>query len=211
MRAAVASSLPSGIAISPDGSAIVFDSYQRPGAQGGEGDLFVAFRNGDGSWGEAHNLGDGVNHAGTNFCPSISPDGVRIACKPRSGGTVVVYTGKQSWDKDGVETTVMKLPESQGRISASPPLWLDNRFVLIDEGGKLCGIVCGSDIRQAMGADRAHEPAVNMATSPTYSTVSMRRSPKRAIRRPMRGAAQVWMTWLTRNSRAMPALPNAFI
>jgi hypothetical protein len=69
--------------------------------------------------------------------PSISPDGQRIACKPRSGGTVVVYTGKRGWDKDGVETIVLKLPESQGRISASPPLWLDNRFVVIDEGGKL--------------------------------------------------------------------------
>jgi len=61
--------------VAPDGSFIVFDSYQRPGAQGGEGDLFVAFRNNDGSWGEAFNLGDNVNTPGTNFCPALSPDG----------------------------------------------------------------------------------------------------------------------------------------
>lgn len=61
--------------VDPDGGFIVFDSYQRPGAQGGEGDLFVAFRNGDGSWGEAFNLGDEVNTPGTNFCPALSPDG----------------------------------------------------------------------------------------------------------------------------------------
>jgi Tol biopolymer transport system component len=61
--------------IAPDESYIVFDSYQRPGGQGGEGDLWVCFRNKDGSWGEAVNLGDDVNTPGTNFCPSLSPDG----------------------------------------------------------------------------------------------------------------------------------------
>jgi hypothetical protein len=61
--------------IAPDKSFIVFDSYLRPGGQGGEGDLWVCFRNEDGGWGEAFNLGDGVNTPGTNFCPSLSPDG----------------------------------------------------------------------------------------------------------------------------------------
>jgi glyoxylase-like metal-dependent hydrolase (beta-lactamase superfamily II) len=61
--------------IAPDESFIVFDSYQRPGGQGGEGDLWVCFRNNDGSWGEALNLGDDVNTPATNFCPSLSPDG----------------------------------------------------------------------------------------------------------------------------------------
>jgi hypothetical protein len=61
--------------VSPDGSFIVFDSYQRPGAQGGEGDLFISFRKQDGTWGEAHNLGDDINSPGTNFCPALSPDG----------------------------------------------------------------------------------------------------------------------------------------
>ncbi len=61
--------------IAPDESFIVFDSYQRPGGQGGEGDLWVCFRNPDGTWGDAANLGDAVNTPATNFCPSISPDG----------------------------------------------------------------------------------------------------------------------------------------
>jgi glyoxylase-like metal-dependent hydrolase (beta-lactamase superfamily II)/Tol biopolymer transport system component len=60
--------------IAPDESFIVFDSYQRPGGQGGEGDLWVCFLNEDGTWGEALNLGDNVNTPATNFCPSISPD-----------------------------------------------------------------------------------------------------------------------------------------
>jgi glyoxylase-like metal-dependent hydrolase (beta-lactamase superfamily II) len=61
--------------IAPDESFIVFDSYLRPGGQGGEGDLWVCFRNKDGNWGEAFNLGNAVNTPGTNFCPSLSPDG----------------------------------------------------------------------------------------------------------------------------------------
>jgi glyoxylase-like metal-dependent hydrolase (beta-lactamase superfamily II) len=61
--------------IAPDESFIVFDSYQRPGGQGGEGDIWVCFKNPDGTWGEAINLGDAVNTPATNFCPSVSSDG----------------------------------------------------------------------------------------------------------------------------------------
>lgn len=61
--------------IAPDGSLIVFDSYFRPGGQGGEGDLWVCFKKPDGTWTEALNLGDTVNTPATNFCPSLSPDG----------------------------------------------------------------------------------------------------------------------------------------
>jgi hypothetical protein len=61
--------------VAPDGGFIVFDSYQRRGAQGGEGDLFVAYRRADGGWGEAYNLGDQINTPATNICPALSPDG----------------------------------------------------------------------------------------------------------------------------------------
>ena len=61
--------------IAPDGDFIVFDSDNRPGGQGGEGDLWVCFRNPDGSWSDSFNLGDAVNSPATNFCPSLSPDG----------------------------------------------------------------------------------------------------------------------------------------
>ena len=60
--------------IAPDESYILLDST-RPGGQGGEGDLYACFRMPDGSWSEATNLGDTANDPGTNFCPSVSPDG----------------------------------------------------------------------------------------------------------------------------------------
>jgi len=61
--------------ITPDEGYIVFDTYSRPGGQGGEGDLYVVFRKTDGSWSDAVNLGDTINTPGTNFCPMVSPDG----------------------------------------------------------------------------------------------------------------------------------------
>jgi len=91
--------------------------------------------------------------AGTVFglFPAVSPDGQRIACKPRGGGTIVLYTARgDSWDKDAVEATVLRLPESQGRISASPPQWLDNRMVLVDEGGKLWRVDTRKDAAEEM-------------------------------------------------------------
>ena len=61
--------------IAPDENLIVFDSYFRPGGQGGEGDLWVCFKKPDGIWTDALNLGDKINTPATNFCPSLSPDG----------------------------------------------------------------------------------------------------------------------------------------
>ncbi|MFC2106911.1 hypothetical protein ACFLRY_01110 [Bacteroidota bacterium] len=63
--------------ISPDRTYILFDCSRIDG-QGGEGDIYVAFKNDDGSWSKGYNLGDTVNTAGTDFCPSISPDGKYI-------------------------------------------------------------------------------------------------------------------------------------
>jgi hypothetical protein len=100
-----------------------------------------------------HVVGAGGDPEGTVFglFPSVSPDGQRIACKPRGGGTVVVYTNRSgSWAKDAVEASVLKIPESDGRISASPPQWLDNRMVLVDEGGKLWRIDTRKDNAEEM-------------------------------------------------------------
>jgi hypothetical protein len=70
--------------------------------------------------------------------PSISPDSTRIAARPRSGASLMVYTSKGGWSDDEVELTVLKIPvEGEVRMSANPPIWLDNRLVLIDAGDKI--------------------------------------------------------------------------
>jgi hypothetical protein len=62
--------------IAPDKSFIIYDSFRRDGQGGGKKpDLYVSFRKEDGSWGPAMNLGDNINHAGSNLGASLSPDG----------------------------------------------------------------------------------------------------------------------------------------
>jgi hypothetical protein len=60
--------------IAPDGSWLVFVSAGRPGGFGAA-DLYVVFRNGDGSWSKARNLGGKVNTKAYEYSPAISPDG----------------------------------------------------------------------------------------------------------------------------------------
>jgi len=61
--------------VSPDGSFILFDSL-RP-SEFEHGAIYVSFRNEDGTWSEAFNLGPKVN-ATHSHIPSLSPDGKYI-------------------------------------------------------------------------------------------------------------------------------------
>ena len=58
---------------SPDGSFMVLDSASLDSE--GQRDIFVAFRNDDGSWGSPRPLGPTVNTEYSETCPSLSPDG----------------------------------------------------------------------------------------------------------------------------------------
>ena len=70
--------------------------------------------------------------------PSISPDGARIAVKPRGGGSVAVYSTKNTWSDEDVEISVVKIPDSGVKGSnATPPIWLDNRFVIVSDSAKI--------------------------------------------------------------------------
>ena len=58
----------------PDESYILFSSWDREGGYG-SGDIYVSFRNKDGSWEEAKNLGPEINSPAEENWPSVSPDG----------------------------------------------------------------------------------------------------------------------------------------
>lgn len=59
--------------IAPDGNYLVFTSDRTGGH--GRGDLYITFRQVDGSWGEPMNMGRSVNTAAYEYCAMLSPDG----------------------------------------------------------------------------------------------------------------------------------------
>ena len=60
--------------IAPDQSYLLFMRARAPGNLGMI-DLYVSFRNADGSWSAPRNLGPRVNSEGNEICPIVSPDG----------------------------------------------------------------------------------------------------------------------------------------
>ena len=67
--------------------------------------------------------------------PALSPDGNQIAARPRSGGSVVIYAAKSGWSDDEITTSVVRVPATEiRRPSATPPIWLDSRLILVLEG-----------------------------------------------------------------------------
>ena len=76
--------------IAPDESFIIFDSYtiEHPG---GDGHLFVCFRQDDGSWGQAHDLSKIFGTEG-DIAASLSPDG---RCLFFSTGADIYWIGME--------------------------------------------------------------------------------------------------------------------
>ena len=62
--------------IAPDESYLIWDS-ERDGGYGGT-DIFISYRQKDGSWGSAINMGDKVNSDKEEFYASVTPDGKYI-------------------------------------------------------------------------------------------------------------------------------------
>ena len=58
--------------ISPDEQYIIFCS-ERPGGLG-KGDLYISFKNKNGEWQKAKNMGNTVNSEGYEFCPFVTRD-----------------------------------------------------------------------------------------------------------------------------------------
>ena len=59
--------------IAPDESYLIWDAKREGGY--GDSDLYISFRNGDGSWGDAINLGDKINTEAWEAAATITPDG----------------------------------------------------------------------------------------------------------------------------------------
>lgn len=59
--------------IAPDESYIIFCSFRKEGL--GQGDLYISFKNEDGTWTRAKNMGEPINTVFHEFCPFVTRDG----------------------------------------------------------------------------------------------------------------------------------------
>ena len=97
--------------IAPDESFLIFGSM-REGDAGG-GDLYVAFRAGDGSWLPARNMGEPVNSPTLDYCPALSPD-----------GRLLFFTSRRVPEEHGRPTTYPALDAAlRGPFNGSSNLW----------------------------------------------------------------------------------------
>ncbi|HER19627.1 MAG TPA: hypothetical protein ENO14_01120, partial [Chromatiales bacterium] len=60
--------------VAPDESFLIVAASGRSDGFG-ESDLYISFRQPDGSWTPAKNMGAAINSKGTDYCPMLSPDG----------------------------------------------------------------------------------------------------------------------------------------
>jgi Tol biopolymer transport system component len=88
--------------VAPDERYLIFASVDRPGGLG-RGDLYVSFRQSDGSWAPANNMGNAINSAGDEICPSVSPDGKYLFFTSNRDGASAVY-----W----VDASILETPHS---------------------------------------------------------------------------------------------------
>jgi Tol biopolymer transport system component len=76
--------------IAPDESYIIFSSQDRPDTLGTQ-DLYISYRQKDGAWAPAKNMGPRVNSADDEICPSVSVDGRYFFFTSRRRGKADIY------------------------------------------------------------------------------------------------------------------------
>ncbi len=76
--------------VDPEERFLIFTSMGRPDGYGGM-DLYISFRNADGSWARAVHMGDQVNTKGADTLANCSPDGRWIFFVSDRNGNADVY------------------------------------------------------------------------------------------------------------------------
>ncbi len=76
--------------IAPDESFLVFDGKPRDNPEK-DGDLYICFKNKDGSWTPAARIDEPVNSAANEIAASVSPDGKYLFFESNRSGTMCIY------------------------------------------------------------------------------------------------------------------------
>ena len=78
------------VLIAPDESFIIVNSVGRPDAIGG-GDLYISFKQINGTWSKLKNMGSTINTTGHDYCPMLSPDGKYFFYTSTIAGSEDIY------------------------------------------------------------------------------------------------------------------------
>ena len=76
--------------VAPDESFLIFDAKPRDNPEK-DGDLYVSFKNKNGSWRPAARLDDSVNSGANEIAASVSPDGKYLFFESDRSGTMCIY------------------------------------------------------------------------------------------------------------------------
>jgi Tol biopolymer transport system component len=76
--------------IAPDGSYLIFSSQNRNDSIGMQ-DLYISYKDSDGNWADAINMGTRVNSSKDEICPSVSSDGKYLFFTSRRRGNADIY------------------------------------------------------------------------------------------------------------------------
>lgn len=97
--------------ISPDGSFLLYTTHGR-GPGFGSGDIYVSFKDENGIWHSPKNLGEKVNSAGFEFCPSLSPDGKTLFYTRRN----IPESEGEKWSYFEMLSSFSSIENGQGNI-----------------------------------------------------------------------------------------------
>jgi len=75
--------------VPPDGSYLIFSSNRPDGY--GSNDLYISFRNKEGTWNAPVNMGEDINSEDYDYCPILSPDGKYLFFSSSRSGNGDVY------------------------------------------------------------------------------------------------------------------------
>jgi Tol biopolymer transport system component len=78
------------VLIAPDESFLIVSSRGRSDSLGGS-DLYISFRQPDGSWSKVKNMGKTINSDATEYCPMLSPDGKYLFFTSTRSGNGDIY------------------------------------------------------------------------------------------------------------------------
>ena len=123
--------------ISQDGQWLIFTGCNYPEGMG-SCDLYISYRNRNGDWGEAQNLGRTINTDAWESAPSLSPDKKDLYfSSTRPGG----YGGSDIWVSHRADNGAWQKPENMGPVintagdEGTPFIHADNQTLYFNSSG----------------------------------------------------------------------------